>query len=487
MLTAPTRVRTPMKLHGLQTDQQLNDLAHRYLDRFFGPECQADLATPVINDPTEQQLKNLAAALDIPAAPQDPEKVVATLTADLFPLGFRVNDPHFVGFVPAPSSRVSWLGELIATSYNRFGGTYRNFPGGALIERTLIEWLAAKAGFGAQASGLFVSGGSMANLTALIAARDKHLTPDDLPKGVAYVSSQTHSSVAKALRVAGISPERIRVIPVDERFRMDTATLEAALNADKDAGLLPFAVIASAGTTNTGSVDPLREIARICGEHKVWMHVDGAFGASLLLSRSFAHLLDGIELANSLSWDAHKWLYQTFGCGIVLVRDRSDLLASFSAHPEYLNDLDLDSANYDAADLGIELTRPSRGLKLWFTLQLVGTNELGVAIDRAVESGMQFEELITLNPCVELVSPAQMGVVNFRYAPSHLNEEQRDRLNQEISRAILEEGQLGLFTTELCGHKVLRVCLLHPSLTDDDLRAMVSAIDEHANRLIPLI
>lgn len=223
----------------------------------------------------------------------------------------------------------------------------------------MLSWFCERAGLPAgTAGGLFVSGGSMANLTALAAARDAVLGEGGWERGVAYVSEQTHSSVAKGLHVIGVPRDHVRVVPCDGAFRMDVAALERAVAADEAAGLRPFVAVATAGTTNTGSVDPLREVARVCRAHGLWMHVDGAFGASVLLTRHRG-MLDGVELADSLLWDAHKWLFQTYSCGMVLVRDRAHLVSTYAAHPEYLRDLEGGGVT-NPWDLGPELTRPAR-------------------------------------------------------------------------------------------------------------------------------
>ena len=201
----------------------------------------------------------------------------------------------------------------------------------------------------------------MANITALTAARDNKLTDINLHLGTAYISDQTHSSVAKGLRIIGITDSRIRRIPTNSHFQMDTAKLEEVIEADKKSGYIPFVVIGTAGTTNTGSIDPLTEISALCKKHDMWFHIDGAYGASVLLSPKYKSLLNGTELADSISWDAHKWLFQTYGCAMVLVKDIRNLFHSFHVNPEYLKDLENDIDNVNTWDIGMEQTRPARG------------------------------------------------------------------------------------------------------------------------------
>ena len=266
------------------------------------------------------------------------------------------------------------------------------------------------AGYPKESGGLFVSGGSIANLTALTAARDTKLTYNERNKAVIYVSDQTHASVTKGMLIIGFCKDQIRIIPTDNSFCMDISALRAAIKNDIESSKKPFAVIASAGTTNTGSVDPLTEISAICREYDMWLHVDGAFGASVLLSEKYRKNLSGIELSDSLSWDAHKWLLQTYGCSVVLVRNQSTLVHSFAAHPEYLKDAETTAGSIEFWDLGVELTRPARSLKLWLTLQVTGSNEISRMIEHGCAMAELAEKIIRENPDWEIVSPAQLGI-----------------------------------------------------------------------------
>lgn len=317
----------------------------------------------------------------------------------------------------------------------------------------------------------------MANMTALIAARDAKLDEEDWCRGVAYVSEQTHSSVAKGLHMVGVAPGRIRTIPCHDDFTMDLDALERAICVDEQAGLKPFVIIATAGSTNTGAVGPLPQIADIAQAHNLWMHVDGAIGASVLLTR-YRDMLRGIERADSLSWDAHKWLFQTYSCGMVLVRDERTLLSSFSTHPEYLKDLEESAQTTNPWDMGPELTRPARGLKLWFTLQVMGSDALSAAVEHGFDLARWAQDELEKNPMVQIVSPAQMAMFNFRYSPEGLSEEQKDVLNARVSHRIVESGDAGVFTTELKGMKVLRICCIHPETTEQVMRETVQRLNE---------
>lgn len=409
----------------------------------------------------------------IPVSGRPLREVYEEMLRDVYSSTLLVQHPRSFACVPSTASMLSWAGDVMTNAFNPHDSCRINAPAVARVEEKLIRWMCGLAGYPAEGGGLFVSGGSIANLTALTAARDAKLTWEERGRGVVYVSEQTHASVSKGLHIIGFSGDQTRVVPTDGAFRMEISSLAEALREDLAAGRRPFAVVASAGTTNTGSVDPLRDIAALCREYDMWMHVDGAYGASVLLSERRREELAGIELSDSLSWDAHKWMMQTYGCSVVLVRDRSALVSSFAAHPEYLKDSETVEGGIEFWDLGPELTRPARCLKLWLTLQTLGSGAMGAAIDHGCALAELAGQEIAKLPGWEIVSPAGLGIVNFRCAPAGMPERERDALNQSISKEICSDGYALIFTTELHGKKVLRMCTIHPQTTEADIRETV--------------
>ena len=461
--------------------QQLEDAVKDFVHDFCADKH--DIHTqPVIQEADDLQLEKLE-NIEIPKKGRPVEEVVKEMEREVFRYCGNANHPRFFGFVPGPASCVSWLGDVMTTAYNIHAGGSKLAPTVNRIELNVIRWLSNLAGFGEKAGGIFVSGGSMANITALTAARDYKLDETTLQRGIAYVSEQTHSSVAKGLRVIGITPERLRTIPTDDKFRMRTDILEQTIEEDIKNDLIPFVVIGTAGTTNTGSVDPLKEIARICNKYDMWFHVDGALGGSVLLSEKHKEMLDGVELADSLSWDAHKWLFQTYGCAAVLVKDVANLERSFSVTPEYLRDLECDNGLINMFDIGIELTRPARGLKLWLTLQVLGTELMGSAIDQGFQLAKWAQESVEALEDWEIIAPAQMAMLNFRYAPNDLTEEQKDELNERVTTRLNESGYAAMFTTILNGKTVIRLCAIHPETTQEDIQTTISMLDKYAREI----
>ena len=288
----------------------------------------------VADDAAIQKLRNMV----FPQQGRSLDSVVSEMLGTVCTNQAFLQHPHFFAFVPSPASPLSWVGDVLTDAYNPHGGTWMESSAASCLEQETIKWLCQQAGYSKTAGGLFVSGGSIANLTALAAARHAMLAETEYNDGVAYLSEQAHFSVIKALRIMGLTQEQIRKIPCDVHLCIDTLQLEQAILKDQKEGKKPFLVVATAGTTNTGGIDPLSQIADICQRHRLWFHVDGAYGASVLVSKKYRHLLKDISRADSQVWDAHKWLFQTYACSTVLFRDRKYLAAFYSSDPEYLRD-----------------------------------------------------------------------------------------------------------------------------------------------------
>ena len=436
----------------------------------------------VVQEADAAQLKKIK-EIGFPVKGRPVKEVVKEMENEIFKYSGNGNHPRFFAFVPGPASCVSWLGDVMTTAYNVHAGGSKMAPTVNCAERQTIRWLADQIGYGENAGGIFVSGGSMANVTALIAARDKKLNDETLHLGTAYISDQTHSCVAKGLRVIGIPNKRIRIIPTNEKFEMKADLLEAAIKEDLANGMIPFAVIGTAGTTNTGSIDPLESIAEICRKYDIWFHVDAAFGGSALISPKYKSILKGIELSDSVAWDAHKWLFQTYGCAAVIVKDIKYLYDSFHVSPEYLKDLDDCNDVVNNFDIGIELTRPARGLKLWLTLQVLGTELMGSAVEQGFKLSEWAEEEISAKKDFEIISHAQLAMLNFRYAPKDLDEKAIDALNEEISHRIIDSGFAALFTTVLHGKTVIRFCAIHPETTHEDIVKTCDLVEKFAHQI----
>ena len=353
-------------------------------------------------------------------------------------------------------------------------------PCAGLIEEKLVKWMGSCAGYtDPDVGGVFLSGASMSNMSAMVAARDSRLAPEDFGLGVAYLSDQAHSSNEKGLRIIGFRNDQIVKIPTDENFKIRTDLLEEAISRDIKAGKKPFAVIGSLGTTNTGSIDPFEELGRIAQKYNLWFHIDGAFGASILLSPIYRGLAKGIELSDSFSWDTHKWLMQVYSCSTLVVKDKKNLLASFTEHPEYLADVSSSEHN-DSWDLGPEMSRPARAIKLWYTLQATGTDLLAELIEYSFYNANLAKKELTRRPNWRIISNPSCGTINFRYEPEGLTNEELDELTARISKELIGSGFAYIVTTTLRGMKTLRMCIINANTTEEDVIQTIALLDEIA-------
>ena len=412
---------------------------------------------------------------DPPEMGRDPGEVLSQLEHDVFPNNLHVDHPRFFAFVPGPNNFVSTMADALAAGFNVFNGTWLGGSAAAAIELGIVRWLSRVCGFPESAGGLFVSGGSMANLTALVAARHA-LLQDRIDRATVYFSDQTHSSVQRALHVIGFLREQMRKLPSDKNFRLPVHDLRDAIRTDRAKGLRPFCIVANAGTTNTGAVDPLIDLADLAQSEKMWLHVDGAFGAAALLSERGRVLLRGVERADSISLDPHKWLFQSFECGCVLVRDVALLKSAFQIKPDYLRDVHRNPAEFNPGDHGVQLSRSFRALKVWLSLQTFGLSAFRNAITRGFELAEIADRELRARKGWEILSPAQMATVCFRFGES-------DDLQTQLVDIMMRDGYALLTSTELRGVASLRLCTINPRTTEQDIVGTIGRLDKFAREL----
>jgi aromatic-L-amino-acid decarboxylase len=422
----------------------------------------------------------------LPAPPDEPrsfEALVRELERDVLPYMSRCDHPGYFAFIPACGTFPAALGDFIASALNIYAGSWMEAAGPSRLELLVLECFKQWIGYPEQASGVLVSGGSAANMTALACAREALAryagaaaeSSAGFEQGVAYVSDQAHSSIARAARALGMRPSQLRVLPTDSGHRMRLDALAGAIAADVERGRHPFFVAASAGSTNTGAIDPLPEIAAICQEAGAWLHIDAAYGGFAALTERGAAWLAGLELADSVTLDPHKWLYQPFECGCVLVRDGERLRAAFEVVPDYLKDAEAHPGEVNFSDLGFQLTRSSRALKVWLSLSYFGVDAFRAAIDRCLDLAAAAERLIGERPELELLSPAQLGIVCFRrrFAGAAEEEWQSARLNAALVGRFEQSG-LGLVSsTTLDGRYAIRLCILNHTTTEADVERTI--------------
>lgn len=418
----------------------------------------------------------------IPEQPGEIDAALEQIKRDVWTSMAHVTHPRFFAFIPEPGNYVGALADMLVAGLNPFAGTWLGGSGPAQIEIVTIDWLRELCGLPAEAGGLFVSGGSMANLTALAVARHVKLA-DQTANARVYCSDQTHSCVERALRVLGFATEQIVKIPCDDRFQLPMEALQRAIAHDRAAGRRPFCVVANAGAVNTGAVDPLPALAEYCRAQDLWLHVDGAYGAAAVLSEKGRQMLAGIEQVDSLALDPHKWLFQPFEMGCVLVRDRSLLKKTFRILPEYLADTQFAGEEVNFCDYGIQLTRGFRALKLWLSFKTFGVAAFREAIQRGIEMAELAEKTLREHGQFEILSPATLGLVAFRYVPKGASEEEINDINQRLVRAMIEDGYVFASSTTLRGKTALRLCTINPRSTEEDISSSIARIAELGSKL----
>ena len=398
--------------------------------------------------------------------------VLARVIADVLPYAARTDHPGYFAFIPSFTTWPAALAELTAAAANPYCGAWMESAGAAQIELEVVDWFRDWLGMPTSTAGLLVSGGSAANLMALLVAREAAGGPSD--DSVLYVSDQAHSSLARTARAMGLRPQQVRVLPTDDRWRLLPETVTAAARADRSAGRVPFALCASAGSTNTGAVDPLGELADVGAEEGLWLHVDAAYGGFAALTAKGRSALAGIDRADSVTLDPHKWLYQPMECGSVLIRDGARLERTFAIHPDYLDgDATRGAGEVNFADRGLQLSRGFRALKIWVTMQTFGLAAFRAAIQRNLELAEFAEALIRRHAGLTLMAPATLGIVCFRREWPGCDEAETERRGLALADDLERSGMALVSATRLAGRHAIRLCILNPTSSEEHVRLVV--------------
>lgn len=427
----------------------------------------------------------------LPRAGEPLEATYARFRELIFPYATGNLHPRFFGWVHGGGTPAGALAEFLAGVMNANVGGREHAA--VYVERAVVAWFIELFGFPAESSGILTTGTSMGNLLAICAARDAALGEGARDGGiggaplVAYAARGAHSSIAKAMRIAGLGTDALRAVDVDERFAIDLDDLRARIAADRAAGARPFLVVATAGTVDTGAFDPLDALADLCEREGLWLHVDGAFGALAITSPRHAHLVDGIARADSLAFDAHKWLQAPYAVGCVLFRDERAHRAAFSETPDYLAPAERGTAAGAPwyAEYGLELSRDFRALRLWMTLRHYGITAFGEAIAACCDLAEDLARRVDGDPQWELLAPVLLNVVCFRVRPPELDGAALDRLNAAIAVAIQESGIAVPSTTRIGGRLALRICIINHRTASGDLDALVAAARDALAGLSP--
>jgi aromatic-L-amino-acid decarboxylase len=392
---------------------------------------------------------------------------------------FTTAGPGYLAFIPGGGIPTAGIADLVGCITNRFVNVTAAAPALARLEGLTLAWLAELMGFPKTAGGIFTTGGSLSNLAALVAAREAKLD-EDFHDGVIYFSEETHVSVAKAARLAGFPRRALRPVPVDDRLRMDAMALERAIRADRAAGLRPFLVVANAGTTNTGAIDPLARIVEIGREHGLWVHADAAYGGFFRLVPEGARLLAGIEDCDSMTLDPHKTLFLPYGTGVLLVRDPETLRRAHATEASYLQDVAAAAGQTNFTDLSPELSRDFRGLRVWLPLVVHGVAPFRAQLAEKLALTRHAAERIAGEPLFRLIDRPQLSVVAFVARPPAGDP---DAFGEEVLRRVNARRRVFLSSTRLGGRYVLRICTVSFRTHQDRVDEAVDALIEEARAL----
>lgn len=454
--------------------EAMRRLGHEMVDDMIS-SLQHVRERPVWQSPPQDVRERLRAPL--PQGPTPPRAVYEQFKKDILPYPLGNIHPRFWGWVNGTGTVMGVLADMLAAGMNSNVGAFDQ--GATLVEAQVIDWCKEMLGYPPGASGLLLSGGSMANLVGLAVARNAKSETDVRAEGmgrvprpmIVFCSAETHNSVHKAVELLGLGARGLRIVPVNDAFEIDIAALRKAVAEEKQAGNYPFCVVGNAGTVNTGATDDLTALARLCAEEKMWLHVDGAFGALAALSPKLRERVRGLDLADSLAFDLHKWLYMPIEVGCALVRDPRLHEGAFAKPGAYLGRLRGGISPKGTtwfADLGLQLSRGFRALKVWMSLKEHGARRYGEAIEQNVEQARYLAELVERDENLELLAPVPLNVVCFRYRAVGLTDVELDDLNERILVALHESGVAAPSFTRIRGRFAIRVAITnHRSRRED--------------------
>ena len=431
-------------------------------DRAWEGEFQQELTARLLEDP--------------PETGRPPREVIDRAVRDILSVALRHDHPRAFGFVPSAPTWPGVLADFLASGFNINAATWLSASGPSQLEAVVIDWFRRWLGYPETAGGILTSGGSASTLDAFVAAREAAGAPE---RATVYMSDQSHSAQVRAARIIGVRPEHVRMLPTGADFRLDPAALAAAVGADRVAGCTPVAVCADTGSSSTGTVDRLSEIADYCAAEDIWLHVDAAYGGCAVVTESGARVLRGIERADSIGLDPHKWFFQPYEAGCLLVRDVRTLERAFAIHHDVLQDSVWGANHPNQADRGLQLSRRDRALKIWMSVQVFGMATFRAAVAQGIALAERAARYIADSPLLELLAPASLGIVCFRINPRDgaVGERALQQLNRRILARVFWEDRAFLSSTLVCRRLALRMCVINHTTTWDDVRETLETIE----------
>ncbi len=413
---------------------------------------------------------------DPPEGGQPAAEVIEQAAKEILPVATRLDHPRCFGFIPSSPTWPGVLADFMAAAFHINECTWLVASGPSEIELVVIDWFRSWLGYPESAGGLMTSGGSAASVDALVAAREAAGNPE---RATVYMSDQSHSALRRAAVIIGVRPEHIRAVSCDERFRLDMNALMRAVARDQAAGFAPIAVAANAGASSTGAIDPLEEMADYCSAQGIWLHVDAAYGGFACVTEKGKRLLRGIDRADSIGLDAHKWFFQPYEAGSLLVKDASTLDRAFTVHHDILQDTVWGADHPNFSDRGIQLSRAFRALKVWMSVKTFGMAAFRHAISNGMELAGRAADYIGRSRLLELLNPASLGIVCFRVKPTgaSFDEERLEEANRTVLARVFWEDRAFISSTLLRGKFSLRICIVNHGTTWLDVRETLETVE----------
>lgn len=411
------------------------------------------------------------------------ERLLTLLENELLEPGLNPASAGHLGYIPSGGIYAAALGDYLAAVTNRYATLFYVSPGAVRMENMLVKWMCSLIGYPDQSSGYLSSGGSMANLSAIVAARDaKKITSKNTGKSVIYYTHQAHHCVIKAIRITGLSEGMQRVVPMNENFQMDVGALKSLIENDIKNGFHPWLVVAAAGTTDMGAIDPLEDIAAVAKKYNMWYHIDAAYGGFFLLTPSGKQKLKGISQADSIVMDPHKGLFLPYGTGALLVKNKENLFRSFHFKANYLQDANDPDDQISPSDISPELSRQFRGLRLWLPLQLHGLKPFRASLEEKLLLTQYFYKEIK-KMGFETGPEPELSVMIYRYVPEELKDDQDaiNDFNRSLLKAVLDDGRLFISSTTLDGHFWLRLAVLSFRTHLEHIQLLLEILKEKVN------
>ncbi len=404
------------------------------------------------------------------------EEVLQRAVEDILPMTTRLDHPRCFGFVPSEPTWPGVVADFLASAWNVNACTWLVASGPSQVELVVLDWFRRWLGYPESSGGLLTSGGSAASIDAFVAAREAAGNPE---RPSVYMSDQSHGAQARAAMIVGVRQDAIRQIPTDGTFRLDMGALTRAVAEDREAGFRPMAVCANAGTSSTGAIDPLHAMADLCQAEDTWLHVDAAYGGFAAITEKGGELLSGIERADSVGLDPHKWLFQPYEVGCLLVKDARTLESAFAFRPTVLQDTVWGANHPNLDDRGLQLSRSFRALKIWMSIQTFGLSAFRRAVSKGMELARRAEEYVQESRTLELLAPASLGIVCMRVNPegAGLEDDTLEGVNREVLARLFWDDRAFVSSTSLRGTFSLRLCIINHSTGWDDVRETLEAME----------